>query len=55
VSNGVSLEDEKSLPDWRRADWDEMRVEMQTGEWLRELKRSGAARAWDILRSKVEE
>jgi hypothetical protein len=55
VSIGVSQEDEKSLPDWRRADWDGMRAEMRTGNWLHELKNSGAARAWDILRDKVED
>jgi hypothetical protein len=55
VSIGVSLEDEKSLPDWRRADWDAMRAEMRTGSWLQDLKKSGADRAWSILKDKVEE
>ncbi len=55
VSIRVSLEDEKSLSDWRRADWDGMRAEMRAGNWLQELRRNGAARAWDILRDKVEE
>jgi hypothetical protein len=31
VSIGVSMEEEKSLPDWRRADWDAMRADMKTG------------------------
>jgi hypothetical protein len=55
VSIGVSLEDEKSLPDWRRADWDAMRAEMRMGNWLQDLKKSGADRAWNILKDKVEE
>jgi len=54
VSIGVSLEEEKPQPDWRRANWDAMRADMNTGDWLMRLKRSGAAGAWDILRSKVE-
>ena len=54
VSIGVSLEPEKSMPDWKRADWDAMREELRTGDWLQQLKRSGAARAWEILRAKME-
>jgi hypothetical protein len=32
-----------------------MRAEMRTGKWLQDLKKSGADRAWGILRDKVEE
>jgi hypothetical protein len=54
VNVGAAAEDDKPSPDWRRANWDSMREELQRGDWLRRLRSSRATQAWDILTEKVE-
>jgi hypothetical protein len=44
----------RPTPDWRRANWDQMRAELRGDrEWLTQIRASGTTAAWDLLRDKV--
>ncbi len=42
------------LPDWRRADWEAMRAELQEANITMSVRGQGAEDAWNTIRSKVD-
>jgi hypothetical protein len=55
ISGGGAGEDQKTTPDWRRADWDTMRAVLREEAWLRQLRSQDARAAWAAVREKVAE
>jgi hypothetical protein len=50
---GGDEEEKESAPDWRRADWDGMREELQDTSWSRDLARMTVEAAWQAFNDKV--
>jgi Reverse transcriptase (RNA-dependent DNA polymerase)/Endonuclease-reverse transcriptase len=46
---------DRALPDWRRADWQGMRTELQQLDWDQVLQGKTADQAWSTLRERVEQ
>jgi hypothetical protein len=55
INGGGTGEDQKTAPDWRRADWDTMRAVLKEDAWLRQLRSQDAQEAWATVREKVTE
>jgi hypothetical protein len=53
ISGGGTGEDQKTAPDWRRADWDTMRAVLREDAWLRQLRSQDAQAAWATVKEKV--
>jgi len=54
IRHGCPSTETRPVPDWRRANWSEMRAELKSDRrWLMQLRASRTDEAWNILRDKV--
>jgi hypothetical protein len=53
ISNGVECEPKKVVKDWRRADWQKMRKDMEKTVWRRELRGLTASEMWARFKARI--